>query len=187
MGHDMKILSLDVESNGLHGEPFAVGAVVFDAETLTVVDQFAGRAEVNGSVDLFVLKHVLDAVKPLTKYQNARYLRAAFWSWYKAAGFEAVFADVGYPVETRFLSLCQKEMEDFWDGPYPLHEVGTLLLVAGVDPDVNREAYIADFKLEQEFVAHNPLDDALVSAYCVAKALGVVKPGAVKSKKKVSK
>ena len=168
----MKILLLDVESNGLHGEPFAVGAVIVDTETLTVLDTFEGIAPIVGPLDEYVAEHVQPVVKGLTKFQNTRRLRNAFWLWFKQVSVDAVFADVGYPVETRFLQLCQRETEDLWGGPYPLHEVATLLLAAGVDPDVNRAEY-ADGVLPpgHKYAAHAPLDDATVSAHCVAKAL----------------
>lgn len=179
----MKILSLDVESNGLHGEPFAVGAVILDTETLAVVSSFAGRAPIVGNIDDYVAQNVMPAVKSIPKIANARELRQGFWLWYKLVEVEAVFADVGYPVEVRFLSLCQREVEDFWGGPYPLHEVATLLFAAGIDPDINRVEFVGDLLPKMEGLAHNPLTDATVSAYCVAKALRLLAREPVKKKK----
>lgn len=49
-----------------------------------------------------------------------------------------------------------------WNGPYPMHELGTALLVTGHDPDINgRELAGRD-----DLVQHDPVDDAIAAALC---------------------
>jgi hypothetical protein len=53
-----------------------------------------------------------------------------------------------------------------WLGPYPMHELGTALLLAGVDPDVNRRELAG----RPDLVQHDPVDDAIAAALCWRKA-----------------
>jgi hypothetical protein len=176
-----RILSFDVEANGLHGEGFAVGAAVIE-EDGAVRARFAGRAPIQGEVNPWVAENVLPALAGMeVTHASAAELRAALWAWReakqleaKAAGITLIeVADIGYPVEARFLAACQDDdlAGRAWGGPYPLHEVATLLLAAGVDPDVNREEYAADALVGREVRKHHPAWDAEVSAQCALKAL----------------
>ena len=65
-------------------------------------------------------------------------------------------ADCGAPCEAGFLRACVEDdlANRQWNAPYPLHELGTLLLVRGLDPQANYE------RLENELPKHNPLGDA---------------------------
>lgn len=166
----MNILSFDVESNGLHGQAFAVGAVIRHVETAQEVDRIGLRCPIEGDVNAWVAENVLPALAEMPEtHTSAREMRAAFWTWYQTAKGKyadlVMVADIGYPVETGFLTACQADdPARAWEGPYPLHEVATLLLAADIDPDIDRlkfAGYDAD-----ELHAHNPIDDALVSAKC---------------------
>jgi hypothetical protein len=55
-----------------------------------------------------------------------------------------------------------------------MHELGTALLLAGVDPDVNRRE-LAD---RPDLVQHDPFDDALLAALCWLKVTKQVGPAA---------
>jgi len=165
----MKILVVDVETNGLFGMPFAVGALVFDTDTLNTLTSFCGRGPVVGEPVEFVNMHVLPAVTGLPEYQSNAQLRLAFWQWYKTnCNGCKVFADVGYPVESLWFRVCQADVGDSWGGPYPLHEIATLLLATGIDDDISRNEF-ADNPLGDTFEQHNPMHDAIVSAHVVAK------------------
>ena len=170
----MRILAFDVEANGLHGEGFAVGAVVID-ESGVVLDSFEARCPIQGEINPWVAENVLPALTGMAEtFADARELRSAFFAWYKSAKKDStVVADIGYPVEARFLAACQDDnlAERSWDGPYPLHEVATLLLASGADPDVKREEYAAEFTQGKVERKHHPTWDAEVSALCALKAL----------------
>ena len=45
-------------------------------------------------------------------------------------------AECAWPVEASFLLKCVRDDQEdrTWKGPYPLHDVATLLLAAGMDP-----------------------------------------------------
>lgn len=196
----MKILSFDCESNGLHGYTFAIGAVVLDVEKPEdTSNRFMGYVDIrlfrdiDEWVEANVLPHVIGS--DLELYDTLAQLYDAFWDWFLINKQDVlVFSDFGYPVETNFLSYLQKQDKSrHWQGPYPLHDVGTLLLAAGASPDrTNRREWFGDM---QEFggqvpmlYEHNPFDDALASGWCAIKALRCllypnVKPAALSTER----
>lgn len=181
----MKILSFDVETNGLMGNAFAVGAILMDLETLAIEDSFQGKGHPLGDIPDFVKENVLPAIKDLTQYQSNAYMRYAFWNFYRRHSRDGygsprkdvlVIADVGFPVETSFIRLCMEDAGDTWGGPYPLHEAATLFLALGLDTDFSRLEYGKQLHpKDSEFTNHNPLHDATVSAYAIAKAMAALR------------
>lgn len=160
----------DVESVGLHGEGFAVGWVVVDARGTEVEarreacppDAAAGEEGVRGwvraSCPAFESRHATPAE-----------VRAAFWErWldWRAAG-AGLAADCAWPVEARFLAACVDDDPKArgWAGPYPLHDVATLRVAAGLDP------LATSGRLPNELPAHDPLADARQSARLLLEAL----------------
>lgn len=109
------------------------------------------------------LKWVNENVPALTiTHSNPEGVRNAFWErwlYWRERGAVMV-ADCAWPVEARFLLACVDEHMPTreWQGPYPLHDLATLLLAQGHNP-------IGTFKrLPAELPAHNPLCDARQSA-----------------------
>ena len=159
----MIVFSFDVESLGLYGEGFAVGAVVFDDGK--EVDSFFASCPVD-RLDSYkdcpeeTIKWLQANVFPTLsepKYQTAREVREAFWGFYQTWKHANVFvADCGAPVEAYFLRQCilDKHQERIWKAPYPLHELGTLLFMRGKDPTAYYE------RTKEELPAHNPVCDA---------------------------
>lgn len=162
----MRIVSIDCESVGLYGPVWAIGAVAiengkeqatFAAKSIMYPEQLS---------DEWVRENVwpqcvdLPTTSPASLFEQF----AIWWLDYKIES--TAIADFGVPVEARlFRELVSRALIGPFDGPYPLHELGTLLLAAGVDPDINRAEYA-----EVERSQHNPLDDARVAAYCWQKA-----------------
>jgi hypothetical protein len=141
----MKLLSFDVESNGLHGPAFAVAAVLMN-DSLKVTDEFIGRAPIRGEVDPWVRENVLPPMQSLpVNYRSARAMRDAFWKWFVAArtGTTHVIVDNPYPVEARFLIACQQDdlKARYFEHPFPLLDLGTMLFRAGADTPSKRQAY----------------------------------------------
>ena len=169
-----RVLVFDVESNGLHGDGFAVGAVVINLESGEILDRFEARANIPGEVDSWVAENVLPNLEGMDiTHDNLTDLRTAFWTWFQTAKEDSlIFADVGVPVESRFLAACIDDAveERQWGGPYPLHEVATILLAAGENPDVNREEYVADEITDRTVRKHHPTWDSEVSALSLRKA-----------------
>lgn len=175
MDRQTVILSIDVESNGLHGEGFAVGAVLIRADG-TKLDDFLGRSPITGELDKWVKKNVLPPMKGVPEnYSTAKAMRGAFWRWFLQAKDKAdyVLVDNGYPVEARFLITCQEDdlEERYWDHPYPLLDLSGLLIQVGVKPLAIRTEFVAD-RLDPEMgQRHEPRTDAWVSALAAIKAL----------------
>lgn len=159
----MLYMVFDVESVGLHGEGFAVGWVVVqdDGEEVGSGRYACPPAEAEGTEEgrAWVQAHV-PAFSLLE--ENTWGVRCAFWeAWldWRAQGALLV-ADCAWPVEARFLAACVDDLPGMreWDGPYPLHDVATLRLAAGLDPLATVD------RLPTELPQHDPLADARQSA-----------------------
>lgn len=167
------ILSFDAESNGLHGGVFAVGAVVL-AEDGSVVETFAARCPITGPVDPWVEVHVLPPLASLAEtHATARAMRDAFWSWLASHKDGAlVVVDCGWPVEAGLLSACvADDPARAFCGPYPLHDVASLLLAAGLDP---LASYAETVLPGEGHRKHHPVYDAHVSALCARLAFATI-------------
>lgn len=152
-----KYFFLDVESMGLHGDPFAVGVVITDEEG-KLLDEFCWsihRKLVNGSpIDReWVEKNVpnldtthVSLTEMLKEFWNT-------WKMWKSVGTIMV-TDCPWPVESRFLNMCVNMDQDKWSGPYPLVDIGSMLLAKGTDPTSKLP------RLDSELPEHNPLNDA---------------------------
>ncbi len=176
---DQKFFIWDAESVGLHGQAFAVAGGVYDIN---------GRAErefaYHTSTDLASAvfgrededRHWIDQNVTIREVSNlmisVRRLRLEFWKeWADAkADYPGVlmFVECGWPVEARFLLACIEDdcPERNWDGPYPMHEIATLMLAAGMDPMATYDRRFA------ELPAHEPLADSRLSARLLAMAIG---------------
>lgn len=163
-------LVFDVESIGLHGEGFAVGWVVVDKDRnildsgLRSCPSSAARGSKEGH------EWVRDHVPDMRPSHTAPWMvRTAFWrEWqrWKVEGALLV-ADCAWPVEARFLAQCVDDdpLNRTWDGPYPLHDLASILLARGLDPLKKNE------REPNELPEHNPLCDATQSARLLLNAL----------------
>lgn len=163
----MKIFSVDAESDGLYGEIWAIGACVYDTSGPDI-EGFAGQIDQKFVSDPWVLENIVPVVD-LPRFETGLDLLNAFWDFWMAHRDSSLcVVDFGAPVEA-FLFRCAVGINPAartWHGPYPMHELGTALLLAGEDPDVNRREYIG----RPDLVTHNPYDDALAAALCWIKA-----------------
>ena len=159
-----KILSFDLETNGLHGQAFAVGAVVMDASG-TIHEEFTARTKLTGQVDPWVEQNVLPAIvsMPIT-HTSYKTMREAFWAWYLKAEPQAdyVLVNNGYPVEYRFLLDCQEANLDerYWQHPFPILELSSLLLQVRHKLPGRKVEQLKALENGQKFLPHNPLHDA---------------------------
>lgn len=180
-----KILSIDCESNGLHGYIFAIGAVLIDTDDPgNTNERFTGYVDIRlfRDVDSWVVQNVLPFIHDLDLYDTLLDLYEEFWSWYCTHKPGAiVLVDFGFPVEARlFQYLINQDLPNrAFNGPFPLHELGTLLLAVGAPPDdTNRREWYVDLKEFDGMPAilkqHNPLDDAIAASWCAVKALRIL-------------
>ena len=158
-----KFMVFDVESIGLHGDGFAVAWVVVNrgGQRLDEGCMACDPAKCDGTDEsrLWVAEHVptLTVTSP-----NKLHLRNSFWhEWRRCADQGAVLAaDCAWPVEAHVLSACVRlnHSEREWQGPYPLHDLASVLLALGAD------ALAVTERLPDELPAHHPLMDARQSA-----------------------
>lgn len=163
----------DVESIGLHGEGFAVGYTVIDAVGNTAGPD--GRYACPPSAAMGGDEGrawVAENCPPIeANCETPRAVRDCFWhDWmaWKEHHAELV-ADCAWPVEARFLAACVDDEPENegkpWQGPYPLHELASFMVAAGMDP------YATYARLPNE-PEHDPLGDARQSARLLIEALG---------------
>lgn len=175
----------DVESVGLHGEGFAAGWVVIDGGREVASGRSAcppdaaagteqGRSWVAANVPPLATsrpEHWPPEVRTPYEPRTPKDVRAHFWAvWTEWKGRGAVLAaDVPWPVEARFLLQCVDDSPDAreWQGPYPLLDVASVRLAAGLDPLGTEE------RRPDESPAHDPLADARQSARLLAEALSI--------------
>lgn len=178
-----KLLCFDLETNGLHGQAFAIGALVIDKHG-TVHDQFTARTELNDEVDEWVRQHVLPVLDdmPIT-HGSYEAMREAFWRWFLKAEAKSDYVIVsnGYPVEYRFLLDCQEANIDerYWQHPFPLIELSSLLLPLGQLSRVKKNELYKKLPNMDDFKKHHPLDDAKATALLAFEAFkvaGLIEP-----------
>ena len=164
----------DVESIGLHGEAFAVGWVVItsDGKELSHGRACCYPENAKGSDEdrAWVMANTPYMERDCSTPAE---VRAVFWrAWLARPDNAALVADCAWPVEARFLAACVDVNPEArrWHGPYPLHDVATARLAAGLDPLATVD------RLPNEEPKHDPLADARQSARLFLDALREVKP-----------
>lgn len=169
------VFIFDVESIGLHGEGFAVAGGTYN-HLGEPAHEFAFHCDsdaADGDYDdrEWIQKHV--TINPdSVRFEEPFYVREAFWKeWEIAKGLGAVmFVECGIPVEANFLARCiDQESARKWEGPYPCHEIATMMLAAGMDPMATYP------RLPREMPAHEPLADSRLSARLLAEAFSKLK------------
>ena len=178
-----RVISFDAETTSLRGSQLAIGAILF-GEDGTEISQFLGwrKPEEGEKVDNWVKENILPKIATMpvaNMYESRKTLLEAFASWYMANGFgdapapwdasqmikqaDCLFiAHCGAPVEANLIqALFAEGLIGEFNGPFPLHEVGTLLLAKGEDP-TSVDSYNAkhDLKGHDFGGTHNPLDDS---------------------------
>lgn len=157
------IVSLDCESNGLHGSITAAAA------TLQVdgreVDTWVARAPLMAPVDPWYAEHVNPAIGhiPVTHASYAEMLngwiaRQFDWRGPRDTPAPLIVCNCPWPVEARFLWRAHHDVP--FSGPYPLIDVASMLAAIGADP-LDESGYLASQGIAPpEGVAHDPLYDA---------------------------
>lgn len=164
---------IDVESIGLHGDAFAVAGGVylengvaqwefgFACPTIDAKGTDEDRQWVADNIPMILETH-----------RSPKAMRDAFWNaWIKAkAGGALMAAECSWPVEARFLEACVADDPKArnWEGPYPLHDVASVMLASGMDPMATYE------RTPSEMPKHDPLADARQSARLLAQALAKI-------------
>lgn len=171
-----KLFSFDAETNGLWGQAFVIGALVYD-ENGTEIARFVGRCPIEGEVDKWVRDNVLPKIADIpVSHNDYDSLLASFAEFYLANKEEAdVIAHMGFIVEVKILrDLHERKLIGDWDAPYPLLDVSGNLQQAGEDP-TSVDKYVQKHNLsvgEFEGGTHNPLYDSAVAAVVYRHLMG---------------
>ena len=166
-----KVFSFDAETNGLWGQAFAIGAVVYD-ENGCETKKFYGRCPIEGTVDSWVNENVLPQMAGMPETADSyEALLRQFAEFYMAnkEGSD-IIVHMGVPVEAKlFLDLHKMGIIGDWDAPYPLIDIAGNLLQAGFDP-TSVDKYNADHGISVPMPepggTHNPLYDSRAAALC---------------------
>lgn len=163
-----KIFSFDAETNGLWGQAFSIGALVYDEHGAEIA-RFVGRLPETEVTDEWVRENVLPQLEgvPVT-HESYDDLLADFAKFYLANKVDAdVVVHMGFIVEVKILrDLHDRGLIGDWDAPYPLYDVSGNLQAAGADP-TSVDKFAAEHGLavgEFEGGTHNPLYDSAVAA-----------------------
>lgn len=159
-----KVFILDAEVDGLYGDIFSIGALVADRETFKIEDSFnvTSRPAMQAVKEPFVLENVIPPILKDSTMQviegGSDILLEQFWAFYLKHKKDClIIADFGTPVEAKVFYECIKARpERTFEGPYPLHELATILLVNNMDPDITRSTFFEDPSL-----IHSPYWDAM--------------------------
>ena len=168
------IMALDVESDGLHGMIFAIGAVVYN-EKGVLLNHFSQKVGDIVLRDSWTIENVLPAVERIESVEGWETLMYNFGRFYKKM---CGLYDVrvlwyrGYLLEGfLFRLLVELDAIDGFDIPYLPIEVASYLEIAGYPGD-KLDNYL-EFKgitIEGEGVRHHPVYDS-IAAYKAYEAL----------------
>lgn len=169
LGRETPLMVFDVESVGLHGEGYAVGFVVIHRGAEVDKGLYAcPPASARGTPDdrAWLVENVPELGGDLLDPDQVRQMFWRKWMSWRDDG-AVLAADCGWPVEARFLCSCiyANPEERKWLGPYPLIDVASVLLVAGMDPLATRE------RRPDELPVHDPVCDARQSARLMLESL----------------
>jgi len=164
-----KILSFDAESNGLWGEAFAIGALVYDDRGIEIA-RFIGRLSDAVVTNEWVKKNVLPQLtEVLVTHHDYESLLSDFAKFYMMHKLDAdIVVHGGLPVEVKIIiDMHTRGFIGDWEHPFPLHDVASYLVQVGEDP-ILIDSYVRKHKISiaDDFngSTHNPLYDSEVAA-----------------------
>lgn len=160
------ILSVDAETDGLWGRPFAIAAIAYD-ENGSLIHSFVAKSneEVKNS---WVKENVLPTIQDIEVVGNYTQLLKEFANFYKDMREQyevTVLWHMGHVVEAYlFRELVENKLIGEWDAPYTPIEVSEVLRMKGFAPD-SVDNYAKQHNIPiSEGSTHNPLYDCEVAA-----------------------
>ncbi len=159
-----KYFFFDAESNGLYGQAFVIGAIVYN-ENGDEIDRIALRCPIDEEINSWVAENVIPKISniPLTNDSYDSMLQDFFNFWKKHKGNTAAVVHMGQIVESKLLldghaAGCFGDME----GPYEWIDVCSYNEIKDSVDNYIQQNNI-DLPLNSEGL-HNPLYDCEVTA-----------------------
>jgi hypothetical protein len=171
------LFSLDVETDSLYGDIFAIGVTVWDLNNpLYILDKFSAQSGANRVRDSWVFNNIVPVIPiDAEDFKTRKLMRDAFWEFYiQYKDNSIILADFAAPCEAYLFRKClqdDKNRSPIWF-PYPLHDLGTMLYMKDIDPDINRIEYANVF--DPRLVKHNPVDDSITAAVIFFRLSGLL-------------
>lgn len=169
-------LIIDAESIGLYGTAFAVAGGVFIKGKLEVGTDFVFACPpdhcAGADDDRKWVEDNISPIKPTHDYAEG--VRQTFWLTFQEMRSHypdlILAGECIYPVEVGFIRTVIKNgtSDRKWEGPYPFHDIASIMLAAGMDPMATYE------RQPDELPAHDPMADVRLSARLLAKAFRIL-------------
>lgn len=163
-----KIMSLDVESNGLWGNPISIGFTIEENGKVLRKTE-ACFIDQNENYDEWITTNVINPLKENKKVLHlTRYLDLLKWFANEYNQYKDDYTVVyhqGHIVESNlFKELINNNLIGIWDAPYTPIEMSTILLVNGFKPDsVDNLVEQGLIQKPSESQSHQALYDAEVT------------------------
>ena len=159
-----KIFSFDAETNGLHGQAFTIGAIVYSSDGVEI-DRFVARCPIDGEVNPWVKENVLPQIESIPQthdsYEDMLKAFSDFWLKYKDNADALVH--MGQIVEAKIIKDAYKlGYLGEWDCPY-----GWIDIYAYPEIKDSVDAYVKQNNVIVNSITegtHNPLYDCEVTA-----------------------
>lgn len=162
----MKILSIDAETNGLWGKPFAIAAILY--ENGVEQEHFIARLSDDNVSDVWVIENVLPTLTNIPiSHETYEEMLSAFANFYLKHREDAkVIVHIGFPVESNlFLELHRLGFIGDWEAPFPIYDLSSHLDLIGENP-LSVDEYVKKMNIQvtDYGTTHNPLYDCEVAA-----------------------
>lgn len=157
-----RIVSLDCESNGLHGQVFAVAISV--QEYGYEVSSWTARCPISGPVDPWVNENVIPMIDDIPVTHTYEQILLEWRERYAALkeSWHTLVCHVPWPVETQFLWEAHRDVP--FSGPFPIIDIASMLFGVGSDP-TELDAWLLKKGIEPPSGSpHDPLYDARQAA-----------------------
>ncbi len=167
MKNAKQVISIDAETNGLWGKPFAIAAIVYDEKGIEL-DKICLRLPNSEVTNEWVIKHVVPTLDYDITNNDLTSMLADFAVFYlKYKDSSTTLWHMGHVVESGlFRMLVEGGFIGEWDAPYVPIEVATALEGVGYEKPDSVDSYIAEnnINIQKYGSTHNPLYDCEVAA-----------------------
>jgi hypothetical protein len=161
----MKIISIDVETLSLRGEAFAVSFIIEEDDKIMKADTFRRTVKDDEPCE-FVKNNVIPNMScAITHEDRNLFLFDIAQFWLENKENAVVIAHCAAPVEAELFQLLHREnLIGEFDGPFPLHEVASMLLLKNENP-LSVDEYVEKHNIRIDHIGttHDPEYDAVVA------------------------